>query len=282
MIQRLYVVSQPLNSRSLTTKSVWKTISLIGLASFTLNLWTLFLFHLILNENNQIYCDVNSEYMFEYIISSSTYICLTILIPSIIIFVCNTLVIFKATKHKTLRNELTNRSVRKKQLDSIKTRPTPKSVDQKSATKENTNISDEIKIEDSSAETFTIKKKRLKPYYWTKDQIMRRQNNKKKLSSFQNLTITLLLVSFSFVALNLPNFLLWLVYFYHTTFLNVDGVEADRLFENFKFSEIFYLMSYGTKFFIFTATGTLFRNISKIISFYLSLNKTNIEILMFF
>jgi len=97
--------------------------------------------------------------------------------------VCNTLVIFKATKHKTLRNELTNRSVRKKQLDSIKTRPTPKSVDQKSATKENTNISDEITIEDSSAERFTLKKKRLKPHYWTKDQIMRRQNNKKKIKS---------------------------------------------------------------------------------------------------
>ena len=241
MIQRLYVVSQPLYSRSLTKKSVWKAVAFIGFVSFTLNLWTIYVFHLIENEtNNRIYCDVNSELMLTYLISSSTYICFTIFIPSIIIFVCNTLVIYKTTKHKTLRNELTHRSVRRR-LTTISRNQQSRKV----TFRPNEVDSNEIKTETLSPEDSNVEqKKRLKPHYWTKDQIIRRQNNgRKKMNSFQKLTVTLLLVSFSFVALNLPNFLLWLVYFYSTTFLNVSDVVADKLFENFKFSEIAYLVS---------------------------------------
>ena len=108
-ILRLHVVSNPLRSRSFTKKSAWKNVCLIGIVSFLLTSLAPFAFHIIRIENQPeefFYCDVNYEYKFYYFAAISFYICLTIFIPSVIIFVCNMQIICKILENKAFRKDL--------------------------------------------------------------------------------------------------------------------------------------------------------------------------------
>jgi len=112
-IQRLYVVLHPLSSRSMTKKLAWINICSIGIVAFLLMAWVPFTFHIIVLQNHPkdiFYCDVNKEYKLLYYITGSLYICLTIFIPSVIIFVCNIKIIYKTFQNKTWRKELTNQN----------------------------------------------------------------------------------------------------------------------------------------------------------------------------
>jgi hypothetical protein len=100
---------------------------------------------------------------------------------------------------------------------------------------------------------------KVKPHYWTVEQLARRRKSS-KLKSSKNLTLTLLFISFSFIILNLPYFFGWLMFFYQVVFNKLESVDKNYLFAFLQISENLYVLSYGSKFFIFYVSGEFFRN----------------------
>jgi len=78
--------------------------------------------------------------------------------------------------------------------------------------------------------------------------------------SAKRLTVMLLMMSFSFVILNFPYLVTWLVFF-GTFALNgfADPNVRNEMFAALQISEIFYISSYGAKFFMFCAAGSMSR-----------------------
>lgn len=106
---------------------------------------------------------------------------------------------------------------------------------------------------------------RIRPYYYTRNQMINRKAFNLKNSSFK-LTFMLLVISFSFVLLNLPYLFGWCAFFYNMSFHRLDHVTSNNLFAFLQFSEIFYVLNYGLKFFIFCLTESTFKNKLKSIS----------------
>ncbi len=69
-----------------------------------------------------------------------------------------------------------------------------------------------------------------------------------------------LIISFSFVITNMPYFIGWTVFFYKIAFENMNSTSQNYLFSILQLTEVFYVINYGLKFFIFCANGSMFRN----------------------
>ena len=168
------------------------------------------------------------------------------LLPILTIFVCNSIIISKIIKKSSLKRErnptVNNNS--KKQVNLI---------NHISCNGKNSNIN---KIKLSGIDDFKI---RIKPYYLNMNQIINKitekANNPKKL------TRMLLVISFSNVFLNLPYFIFWTLNYYEIMIRNGETlIERNSLYSALKISEIFYLISFGVFFYIYYASGSVFRN----------------------
>ena len=106
-IQRLWVVLKPLKAKNKTKKSAFKTIGAIMTASLVLNSWSPFFFYLETAKTNYTYCDVKNYLKYQYFIFNCFFISISIVIPSIIILICNFLII----KKNAQKNFLKKRSI---------------------------------------------------------------------------------------------------------------------------------------------------------------------------
>lgn len=243
-MQRLYIVYKPLSANFMRKQSAWRTVLTIVIISFTINLWVPFIFQISYYENeNDKFCNINNNYKKEYFVVNIIYICLIMFIPMLTITICNILIIFKTSKSNSNRKRL-----------QIVTKTV--SFNGQKSTTQRTNT----KSENNS---------RIKPHYWTLDQVINRKRiNPQKLS--KKLTFTLVAISFSFVALNFPYLIGWAMFFYKATFNQFDLVTRNYLFSVLHISEIFYLLNYGLKFFIFCCTESSFqkklKNLSESVS----------------
>jgi len=250
-IQRLLVIYNPLNIKYKSKRLANKIIILICIISVSINVWTPLAFHLRKNNNDQLYCDINRELKIEYLLFSSIYILIIVVIPSLIIFISNCMIIrkFKQTKRSSIRKSVVTTSNPSQSL--LK------------ANSKLTSFKDCNSIVRLNNNTNNVK---LKPHYWTKSQLIK--NNAVRLNphaSSKRLTMSLLLISFSFVILNFPYLIMWSVFFYK---IEIHGqtnetIDMNDLFMILQFTETFSMIHYGMKFFVFSFTGSLFRKMFK-------------------
>jgi hypothetical protein len=281
-IQRLLVIYKPFNTRNKSKRSAWRSVCSIVWIGFILNSVVPFLFHLkafiktskIGLKQKIIYCDVIESVRLEYLLLILIYSLIIIIVPSIIIIVSNCLIIYKTNKQKKLRNilmepsryqnKISSKSADKSDLNLISMKSIQKTHsslaiidDTKSISADQTsNIYCKAKIVNNEQ---TIIHTKIKPFYWTAEQISKGNNKKLKRSSTKLLTMMLLTISFSFVALNVPHFIIWLAYFYKTAFQVFDPVSSNIWFGILQITEIFYLLNYSIKF-LLCLTFSIFRD----------------------
>jgi len=272
-IQRLYIVFKPLAVKYKSKKSAWQTILFILIISITINLWVPFVFELQANENhsdNIHYCDIDAAYKKIYFYLNIIYICLIMLLPMIIILICNVCIIFKLNSKK--RKELQNRSRSKRNNVCLNDAISAKMNNREASMKTEINKLNLIrKSTHSTTALNNVENLRLKPHYWTFEQKINRNKNN-LLKATTKLTVMLLVISFSFISLNAPYLTGWLIFFYKQAFHQLDNLTRNYLVSFLQISEIFYIhiLNYGMKFFIFCASGTVFRNKLKNLSNYIT------------
>lgn len=108
-IQRAIVIYFPLINRIIdTTSTSWKT--LIGIVAFSLTSCSFipYLFKLNTASNDRSYCDTNKNYPELYFWVMIIYVFLSMIIPIVTIFICNTITIIHLLKARSLRYTLTN------------------------------------------------------------------------------------------------------------------------------------------------------------------------------
>jgi len=255
-IQRLLSIHSPFSQRFKSTKSAWLTIGVLTCCSFLINIWVLFYFEIQSDEtynNNVKSCEVKNEkkeWIREYFHITLAYIFIIILIPIIVIFVSNSIIIINIFQSCPKRNGLKMH----KSTFNIK----------KKKKKKKTEITSSG---GGSSSTNNDNKVKLRPYYLTIDQIINRVTNKANKS--KKITKMLILISFSYAFLNLPYLVAWSFYYYGSIFHNDDVVENNYLYAALKIAEIFYLLNYSIYFYIYYLSGSLFRNQLKYSSKYL-------------
>lgn len=229
-----------------TSRSAWKTVALIGLISFLINLWVPFMFVIQRFNNNNIslnYCDINTDYKEQYFLLNMIYIFLIMLIPILIIIVCNTLIIYKTFKNDTNRKKLQKETKRAEAVTLVASR---------------LSIADPIEMNVISCHTSDLIKNRrepFKPHYLTVNQMINKKNRKSNTSKIFK---TLAIISFSYVILNMPYLLTWMLYFYQTALSRPDIVTQNYLLMLLEFCEMFYVLNYAVKFYIYCASSSVF------------------------
>ena len=106
-IQRLIIVYKPLNEMNKRKSSAWKSVILVIFMSFFLNLWTFLLFKLNENEGN-FYCEIVDDLKLINYYINILYSVFVMIIPIIILFLLNILIIYKLTKANKKREIITN------------------------------------------------------------------------------------------------------------------------------------------------------------------------------
>ena len=289
-VQRLLVICFPLKIFLKSKRLAWKSVCLILLIGFISNSVIPFLFDL--NKTNEsdlvitIYCDIIKSVKLEYLLLNSIYIFTIIIIPSLVIFVSNCLIIYKTNKQERLRNILMESSKYQKTNSSKVTNKSSLNLKpiisiQKSfsfTTKKNKNsfVEDQLWIKKSDTEIICGKQAKahtkLKPFYWTAEQISKGNNKKFNRSTKKLLTMMLLTISFSFIALNIPHFIVWFIYFYKSAFQLFDPISIETLFGILQITEIFFLLNYSIKF-LLCLTFSIFRNeVKKLGKFFLNIH----------
>jgi hypothetical protein len=218
-IERLSIVRRPLSIRFKTKKAAWKNTSIIILIGLIINIWVPFLMAVQTSKKKTKYCDINSDFNEEYFTINMIYIFLIMLIPILIILICNTLIIYK-----TFRSDYKRKILMAAEVN----RPLQHQTSVRSA---------------SSCDN---------------NRKINSQKNSKKILK------TLSIVSFSYAFLNLPYLLSWIYYFYKTVFDNLDIISQNYLFSSLELTEVFYVLNYCIKFYIYFASGSIFlKNSSK-------------------
>ncbi len=296
-IQRLLVVYHPFNIRFKDKRFAWRSIGLIFLIGLVLNAVVPFFFCINQKESNEldVYCDVNKNTKLEYLLLNLNYSLIIIIIPSIVILVSNCLIIYKTNKQNSLRKTLNESSRFRKtsflkmsvrseinllalkslgtgnlklksslSCDALKMSSNLKEqVIQKNENFKNSRSNPNYKLTPLIAEINQQKadssptQTRIKPHYFTKEQLI--MKNTKKLSQ-KHFTTMLLVISFSFVCLNTPYFIFWLLFFYDSAFFQNDRVIQNNLFSALQIAEIFFVLNYAALFIILLATGSLFKS----------------------
>jgi len=186
-LQRLYVVYNPLQHKYKSKKSAWLFTFIIILISLVFNSWAIFLFKMnTYVETNIQYCDLDRNWTKFYFYLSLFYTFLAILLPIIVVFTCNFLIIHKLTKKEKERKQLTS------------TQTTSVTTTTVSYNKKNNKILlllNNAAVNPNVSSIIQINKNRMK--------VIKSINKTKKMKK------TLLLVSFSYAIFNLPYLITW-------------------------------------------------------------------------
>ena len=183
------LISSPFSTRFKSTKSAWLTVTLIVLVSMILNLWVLFLLEINTSDKFVVYeCDVKQEFDQIYLWITLAYIAIKMLLPIIIIFVCNFLIIFYIASNSS-QSELLPSSI---------------TYDQRNRLRENrSSVRPRLTKTKQKNESSTARSPvRVKPYYLSINQVINRETNNAKSSRM--LTRMIVLISLTYALLNLP------------------------------------------------------------------------------
>lgn len=115
-LQRLSLLKTPYKFRSI--RSAWNTVFLTVWLAFLFNMWVPFLFEIQSDEHGVKYCDMNKTWKHEYFTINVVYICLIMLLPIIIIFISNSIIIYHTIRIDRAE-ETTDRSCQLETMDSF-------------------------------------------------------------------------------------------------------------------------------------------------------------------
>lgn len=250
-LQRVSIVFSPFSNKFKSKKSAWICCLLITLLAFLANSWAPFFFKLKSISKNIEYCDIDKKWVNEYFQITTIYICLTMLIPIIVIFVSNSLIILsllKAESNRTTSLRINNH-IQKQCSSKVKSLSNALSVS-------NANMRSSVQ----SSKSVSV---HVKPHYSSVTHLANHGgvlNNRK--SSSKHSTKILLLISFVFVCLNLPYLVTWFVFYYQIESNKFDHLFAsnDYLFAAVQITEIIHLINYAILFYVYCASGAKFRN----------------------
>lgn len=261
-LQRLFLVCSPFSHKFKSTTSAWKTISLLVLVALIINIWVPFIFEIKYDLINQS-CVVKKELNKQYYIFTLVYICLIMLIPIVVIFISNSIIITCLSKTIQKKNGLRrNRNLR----NSAKIYDQSSFVSEKSLTiiksKKIVCCSPFLNKKSITKESIKSNNSNLKPYYLSINQIIGRVAH--RASSPTKITRMLVIISFSYAVLNLPYLISWLIYNYKYIRLisanNDDLSDRTNWYSMIKIAEIFNLLNYSISFYVYCASGSVFRN----------------------
>jgi hypothetical protein len=251
-IHRLLVVSYPLEQKYQSKKTAWHLVKLITITSLILNGWLPFFMEKNETEFNSCSVKLNLFILYSYIILFN--ISLTILLPIIIIIIINTMIILKIKANNNNNNNLT-----KNKSNLLKNKLEKKRKN----------------IQKLSNYDYYL---RIKPIYLNSCQMVQKltinnnnNNSSKKIS--KKLTKTLLIISFSYVFLNLPYFLIRFSLTLSVIFsFNYDSI---YVFSALYISQILFFLNYSIHFYIYLLCGSFFSNqlkFGKFPFFFVSIN----------
>jgi len=187
------------------------------------------------------YCTINKNWQYEYMFLTIFYIGLIMVFPTILIIICNTIVIFKMSqnsiKQKKFSNIKTNKKVKQK-------RRLNKCLKKNDRPTYNSNL-----VEMRSLPYSLVKRK---PFYLNFNHVCKQLN--KQANCSRKITKTFLMISFSYALFNIPYFIAWLIFFFKP---------MNETFQNYliiivKLSEIFYGESFSYLFYFLTNTACSF------------------------
>lgn len=229
--QRAFAICLPFfASRVKSTKFAWFMIILLIIIGLLYNQWILFFFNVIkdTHDSSITYCDINKKFSDAYFSLTIFYVVITVFLPIFGIISSNTIIIGSILKANYTRNHL------------LKTQPF------------NVNISNKISLSMGCTESTFTKSFRSSINYREKIN----QNSKKS----NRILKVLIMMSFSYVVLNLPYFISWCYFFYQVAIRkNPLPFLKYKLFSILNICEIFYVLNFAVNFFIYCASGKNFR-----------------------
>lgn len=272
-VQRLFLVYSPLSNNFKSKSSAWLTVAIIVAVSLIVNLWVPLIF-----EKNSI-CDVHQGWHELYFHITLVYICLIMLIPIVIIHFSN-LIIIKKVYNKSQSDILNN-----KILVTSANRYSNSIPYNNNKLSHYLSQSIEQTHNKSSSKKLKYKRFKFKPYYLSMNQIISRVTH--KANNSKRITKMLVLISFSYAALNLPYLIAWLCFYYKEVISQTSDItQHNYIYSLVKITELFFVLNYGICFYVNFATGSLFRNqlkySSKKFFSYLKIDLILTEILNFF
>ena len=244
VIQRLLAAYRPSIKRAekITKGYAWKVVVSIILIAFILNSWTVFVFHLKEDDmTGKQHCGVNKKFKTEYFVLNSVFGFVVIVLPLLTILIANCLM-----KKFKINNLDSNENQRSSNTIQTKT----KRVSQKNF---------EWSLADQSVQRRSTILLKLKPHYYTKDQLSNMNNR----SSSNKSNISLLLILFSFVILTFPHLMIWSSFFYNLEFLNAHPSTLCHFPIGLQLAETFSLLYYVAKLIILVFIGSLLRRFVK-------------------
>lgn len=238
-IQRLLMVFKPMFINKLSKNKACLTVAFIILISLIFNFWVPCIFELK-RDLDASYCDINEDYSTLFFKLKCLFAFVTILLPILVIFTSNLLIIENLRKAELKRKELTNLKMGTKSL------MVPLFVNKTART-------DLLDTNKPSKDLI------LKPFYLSLKNYANKTTN--SIDDSKNASKILFVSSNLFVLLNFPYLIVWFMIIYKNHQLNFDYKSNDvNLFSALQICEIIYHCNFTTLFFIYCATGSKFRN----------------------
>lgn len=249
-VQRTFAIYSPFFQSKFESKNLaWTIVKIVVLIGFLINIWVPFVF------TRTEYCDVNNQTKDFYFTVTVAYITLTMLIPIIVIFSCNTLIMYYVLKASKEREGLTNGSTVNNRKQTVLSNGSFKpNKEDLSLMRSSSRI---VSNNSTSHSHFTRSSKSESMSNIRNSRISRKSTDSNKI------TRMLLLMSFSYAILNLPYFISWCLFF--KIGIGKDASQATKYytFSATNLCEIFYILNYGIHFFIYCASGKKFRQLLK-------------------
>jgi len=222
-LQRLLYVCLPFQNRFKSKYSGWLTVCTIIIISCLLNSWSILLFEIKFNHvSNYYYCDVKTNWINEYFQITLIYLIIQMIIPIIIILICNSIIIY---------------NLKKSEYETYK-------IEQMSILKQTKNI--QLPCNIIPAKFKNLKKTE----YFNVGQLINKITNKS--NSTKKVNEILVFISFTYVLFNLPYLITWCIFYYGNYYMNnTNPIEINHIYSVLKISEIFYLVSYCINFYIY-------------------------------
>ncbi len=228
-IQRLFTIYMPLSARFKSKASAWNLVLTVVWLGVIVNLWVPFVIDKSLNT-----CDVDIEYKTEYYHANFSFEIITVFVPIVLICLMNSLIIYKLVKDETKlkHKRKTSTDARTRHLIS----------------------SDLTSLGAVNRMSFEIK-----PHYLPFDHLLKKKT-KNSLNYSKKITVLMLLLSYSYVIFHLPYLLTWSFYYIEINLWPFSLTLAIhyQYFCFIKISEVFYVLNFGIKFYVYFACCTLF------------------------
>lgn len=236
-LQRLIIVTSPLNTRFKSKSCAWISVLIISCISIIINAWVPFIFEVQIDSYSK-FCDIKKGWKSEYLQITCFYVALTMLIPILTILIINFMTIFKTITSDSERNNRLH--VRR------------------SCSRANTALETkyDISFKNNSLKSF-IKLNNIKPFYMNNTHIETKITA--KLNNSKKITRMLMFISFSYAIFNLPYLIVWLIYYYKLTMNTIDPVLKNYLFSLTRIAETLQILNYSLHFYVYCLAGEKFR-----------------------